>query len=102
MKTNAIAGLLVALMSCVAASSHARAQTEDLDAVVQSGVCPSDTSPSDMVKYADHCAGMDEACAVNDSGCFEDARRCWDEVNRINKQIFKYNEFVRECAAHRK
>lgn len=92
----------IALVVCLSglASAHALAQSEeDLAGVVRSGVCPDDLTPYNPVEYSQHCAGMDEACATSDSGCFEDAKRCWDDVNRMNKQIFTYNAFVRRCAA---
>jgi hypothetical protein len=92
----------LALAACLLglAAPRALAQSEeDLAGVVRSGVCPDDLTAYNPVEYAEHCAGMDESCALHDSGCFEDARRCWDDVNRMNKQIFSYNAFVRKCAA---
>jgi hypothetical protein len=86
-----------AALTGVAGSS---AQTDDLTRVVKSGVCPADLQPYETVKYGVHCAGMDEkSCDLNDKGCFEDAKQCWDQVNLINKQIFSYNNFVRQCAS---
>jgi hypothetical protein len=68
----------------------------------KSGICATDLQPYDKVKYSVHCAGMDEkSCDLNDKACFEDARQCWDQVNLMNKRIFSYNNFVRNCAANK-
>jgi hypothetical protein len=101
MRAAAIPGFCVALFVGMGAA-QSLAQTDDLARVVKSGICPDDLQPYDKVKYSVHCAGMDEkSCDLNDKACFEDARQCWDQVNLMNKQIFSYNNFVRNCAANK-
>jgi hypothetical protein len=101
MKSLTVLGVCVVSLICASAAGSL-AQTDDLMRIVKSGICPEDLQPYDSVKYSVHCAGMgEESCDPGDKGCFEDERQCWDEVNRINKQIFSYNNFVRNCAAHK-
>jgi hypothetical protein len=101
MKNLAILGAWAVSLTCASAVASL-AQTDDLARIVKSGICPQDLLPYDTVKYSVHCSGMDEnSCDLNDKGCFEDAKQCWDEVNRINKQIFSYNNFVKKCASHK-
>ena len=100
MKNLAIAGFCAVFLASAGAATS-RAQTEDdLTRVVKSGICPEDLQTYDSVKYADHCAGMDErSCDINDKACFTAASECWAQVNAMNKQIYTYNNFMKKCAA---
>lgn len=101
MKNTAKYGFCTIFLTCAGVCASL-AQTDDLTRVVKSGVCPDDLQPYDTVKYAVHCAGMDEkSCDISDKACFEEAKTCWDQVNQINKEIFSYNNFVRKCAARK-
>jgi hypothetical protein len=103
MRNRPIAALLAALLASLGAAGACAQTQEDLARIVKSGVCPDDLSPYDAVKYADHCAGMDErACDLNDKACFDAASSCWAQVNSMNKQIYSYNNFIRKCAAAQK
>ncbi len=82
---NTAAIVLAACLSALAATAAWAQSEEDLARVVHSGICPEDLTPYDPMTYTEHCAGMDESCAMSDAGCFEDAKQCWDEVNRMNE-----------------
>jgi hypothetical protein len=103
MRNHLIVAAVATLLSALGAVGVCAQTQEDLARVVKSGVCPDDLAPYDLVKYADHCAGMDErTCDLNDKACFAAASACWAQVNSMNKQIFSYNNFMKKCAAAQK
>jgi hypothetical protein len=103
MRHRPIVALLVAFPALLGAAGAWAQTQEDLARLVKSGVCPDDLSPYEVVKYADHCAGMDErSCDLNDKACFDAAGACWAQVNSMNKQIYSYNNFMKKCAAAQK
>jgi len=90
-------GFLV--LGIMAAPVSVLADDDEIMSVVKRGVCPKDLYKMEVIKYSEYCKGFEErACNDKGNACFNEAADCWKEVNRLNKEIFSYNNFVMKCA----
>jgi hypothetical protein len=65
---------------------------EDLRRIVDSRICPPDTSTYTSISYAQHCG---ENYLTNMTT--REISRCQDETDKLNSVIFKYNDFMWKC-----
>jgi hypothetical protein len=85
-------GILVAPGSVLAAE-------DDPMSIVRSGVCPKDLFKLEQIKYSEYCKGFEQrSCNDSNNTCFDETADCWKEVNRLNKEIYTYNNFIQKCA----
>jgi hypothetical protein len=69
----------------------------EIQSIVRSRICPG-SSEMPLIKTGEYCK---EDCTagniVSQTACFSRWQRCYDEAGRLNDEILKYNDFVRDC-----
>jgi hypothetical protein len=90
-------GILV--LGILAGPGSVFAAEDEIMSVVKSGVCPKVLFKMEAIKYSEYCKGFEErSCNDSNNACFDEAADCWKEVNRLNKEIYTYNNFIQKCA----
>jgi hypothetical protein len=91
--------LILSILVCIGVACVQRpglAQTGDeLAAIVKSRVCPKDLRTIDIPTYRHVCGeNYDSTMSTHD------ALECQNKAEHLKNQIYKYNDFIRECRAH--